>query len=322
MIRRVVDVTVVVVAFNVQAFLKQCLRSALAAAEGLSLELWVVDNASEDGSRRIVAEEFPQVLLLGNTRNVGFAAANNQALRRASGRYCLLLNPDTRVLPGAIRELVSFMDRHAKAGFCGPKLLNADRSHQPSARRFPTPWSYMLAMSGGADRFPRSRHCIDLGLGPECVGPRRADWLSGACLMVRAEAMKEVGVLDERFFMYFEETEWCRRMGVSGWEGWYVPDAEVVHYGGGSIGSRGEEASFFGNHPEHWVPSRRLYMRLQHGVAGMLACDACDLLLQSLIWVKHRLRRRSESRRKASRAAEGMRWLLRRQPLKKRMSVQ
>ena len=304
------DLSVIIVSYNTHDLLRACLRSVMAQDQGLWMEVFVVDNSSLDGSCDMVRREFPQVSLVCNSVNVGFAAANNQGLRLAAGRYLLLLNPDTVVQPSALRELVEFMDCHAEVGYCGPKLLNSDGSYQPSARRFPTILSDAFLMTGLANRYPQSRHSINLQATGDHSTPGRGDWFSGACLLVRREAASEVGLLDEGFFMYFEETDWCKRLADADWEGWYVPSAGVVHYGGQSVGADSAEAPFSGNHPEYWLHSRRRYMRRQYGTSGMLLCEVLDLVLYALRYVRHRFRKSDLSRGKALRSSKAIKHIL------------
>lgn len=305
----VMDLSVIIVSYNTRELLRDCLHS-LASAGAVQFEVLVVDNASADGSAEMVGQSFPDVQLIVNDHNAGFAAANNIGLRRARGRYLLLLNSDTRVLDGALARMVQFMDAHPAAGYCGPCLLNADDSHQASARRFPTPLSRAWAMSGMAGRYPRSRHALDLHWQGGAQGTYRVDWLSGACLMVRAAAVEQVGVLDESFFMYFEETDWCRRMARGGWEGWYIGDARVVHLGGGSVRHDSDVRPFQGDHPVHWVHSQRCYMRRYHGRLGLALSEGLQVAGYALVWLRHRVRGGELSRRKASTAAAAIRHLM------------
>jgi len=308
----VIDASVVIVSYNTRDLLRDCLGSVSAGCGDLRTETFVVDNASPDGSCDMVAQEFPAVRLVRNPCNAGFAAANNIVLRKAAGRYVVLLNPDTVLSAGALPELMRFMDATPAAGYCGPRLLNADGSHQPSARRFPTTLSGAFAMLSLGHHRPNSRHALDLHRMHGDRSRFRTDWLTGACLVVRTEAMRQVGDLNEGFFMYFEETDWCRRMASAGWEGWYVPSAEVVHLGGASVGLNETEAPFFGNHPSYWVSSRCRYMRRHHGVVGMLICESLDVALYAALWLRHRWRATPESRLKARRASTALRHLLQR----------
>lgn len=305
-----IDLTIVIVSFNTHDLIRDCLSSLDVGCDGVTVETMVVDNASTDGSSEMIRGEFPQVRLLANHLNMGFAAANNVALRLAKGRYVVLLNPDTRVHPGALSKLASFMDRTPSAGYCGPRLVNEDGSHQPSARRFPTILSAAYALVGLTRRFPRSRHTLNLHSiqgDTECF---RADWLCGACLMVRSDCIRQTGFLDQGFFLYFEETDWCRKMAREAWEGWYVGSAEVVHLGGQSIAHNDNVRPFSGDHPVHWVKSSRRYMRRYYGWSGMVVSELLQIALYVLIWLRHCWRRSLTSRVKTRTAAAAIRYLV------------
>ena len=239
------DLSVVVVSYNVRDLLAQCLQSvgsgewtvggsALPATHcPLATEVFVVDNASADGSAAMVRERFPAVRLIENAENRGFAAANNQAFAEARGRYVLTLNPDTQARPGALETLVRFMDAPAsrRAGACGGKLLYGDGALQHSAFAFPTlaqifldffPLNWRLTDSRLNGRYPRARY--------ERGEPFLVDHPLGADLMVRRETARQVGWLDDRFFIYCEEIDWCMRIKRAGWQIWCVPSAEIVHH--------------------------------------------------------------------------------------------
>jgi GT2 family glycosyltransferase len=203
----------------------ECLRSLAGGAA----EVFVVDNASEDGSAEAVRALRPEVTLIANAANEGFARANNQALRLAQGRYVCLLNPDTEVQPGALGRLQAALDRDPQLGIVGPRLLNPDGSLQSAGLRFPS----RADLAGGAipwgrpARRPRRRHAARESVA-EC------DWLLGACMMIRREVLEQVGLLDEAYFMYGEEKDLCYRAKQAGWRVACVPEAEVVHHGGQS----------------------------------------------------------------------------------------
>lgn len=303
------DVSIIIVSFNTRDLLARCLQSIEQQESKPSIETFVVDNASHDGSPDLVAEKFPTVNLIRSDTNAGFAAANNLALTKTAGRYVMLLNSDTRLGRGAVAELVAFMEDRPRAGYCGPKLLNDDGTHQPSARRFPTVLSTAYSMTGLDRRHVDSRHTLDLH---GSHGERDAfgtDWLTGACLFVRSDVVRQVGLMDDGFFLYFEETDWCQKMAAAGWEGWYVPSAEVVHLGGQSVSREKQAAPFSGDHPEYWVSSSRRYMRRYHGVLGMLVSELIQVGLYVLVWMRHRFRRSDTSRLKARTAAAALRYL-------------
>lgn len=229
------DLAIVIVSFNTRDMLRDCLRALPAAVGPLSCMTYVVDNASGDGSVEMVRAEFPGVELIASDKNLGFARANNVALERADARYLLLLNPDTEAEPGSLERLVAFMDAHPRAGACGPLLLNSDGTLQPNGRRFPTLLREVLAVTGAWRLVPRWYERRLVYGRADLKAESEVDQVSGACILVRRDAMAQVGPLDDRFFMFYEEVEWCRRIRDTGWEIWLVPAARVVHHWMGSV---------------------------------------------------------------------------------------
>ena len=229
------DLLVSVVSYRTPDLLARCLEAVAAQRGDLALDLTVVDNASGDGSAEMVAARFPWANLVRNERNVGFAAAHNQALRGARARHLLVLNSDAAPQPGALRALVDYLDGHFDVAAVGPRLRRPDGKTQPSRRRFPTPLTFFLE-STQIQRFSpdnavlRHYYVVDRSDDEE----QDVDWLVGACLCVRASAAAEVGLLDERFFLYSEEVDWCRRFRTAGWRVVYLPSAEVDHLEFGS----------------------------------------------------------------------------------------
>lgn len=224
------DLSVVIVNRNTRALLRACLDSLVGLPDGVRTELIVVDNGSTDGSVELVRERFPQVQLIRNEENTGYAYPNNQGLEASTGRYVLLLNSDTEVRPFALARLVEFMERHPEAGACGPTLRYPDGSLQRSCYSFPSPrttFSRMLALDA---LFPRSRVLGNqqLGFDHACTAP--VDALLGAALLVRREALEKVGPLDERFRIHYNDFDWCYRIRRAGWEVYFVHEAEVVHH--------------------------------------------------------------------------------------------
>ena len=227
------DLSIILVNWNTRDLLLGCLRALAAAVADLRAEVLVVDNASTDDSVESVAREFPTARIIRNDKNVGFAAANNQALRMAGGRYALLLNTDTLPDPESLKHLVAFADAHPRAGMIGAMLLNPDGSFQASYADFPSLIGETLLLLGLA-RKVKGPHFPNHG--PlESQEARRCDWVQGACLLVRREALADIGLMDESYFMYTEETDWCAECWKAGWEVWYTPDARIVHYGGQSV---------------------------------------------------------------------------------------
>ena len=249
------SLAIVIVNYNTRDLLRACLESLVAGAARCATTVWVVDNASADGSAAMVRASFPHVRLIASERNGGFAYANNLALRDVlrAGRdarsptdsagadghtpdtafdYVLLLNPDTIVPPGALDALVDYMERHPAVGACGPKLLLADGSLDLACRRaFPTPAAFIYHAVGLSKHFPKSRrfgayNLTDLDPDEET----EVDSVVGACMLVRGSVVREVGLLDEAFFMYGEDLDWAYRIKQYGWRIMYVPGVVVHHH--------------------------------------------------------------------------------------------
>jgi N-acetylglucosaminyl-diphospho-decaprenol L-rhamnosyltransferase len=201
------------------------------ARKEVPLEAFVVDNRSGDGTPEFVAARYPWVRVDVRDRRRGFSDNNNFAIRKSSAPFVLILNPDTEIRPGALSALVRFMGRTPDAGIAGAKLLFPDGSVQPSCRRFPTV-SSVLARRTPLRAFMRdsSANARHLMLDHASERPVEVDWLLGACLFVRRSAMDQVGLLDEGFFLYVEDIDWCLRMHKAGWKVYWAPDAEIVHH--------------------------------------------------------------------------------------------
>ncbi|MDX9751868.1 MAG: glycosyltransferase [Flavobacteriales bacterium] len=228
--------SVVIVNYNVRAYLEQCLRTVVKALEGMEGEVFVVDNQSSDGSVEMVRGKFPGVRLIANTDNVGFSRANNQAIRLAAGEYVLLLNPDTVVGEDTFARAVAFMDAHPRAGGLGVRMIDGTGRFLPESKRgLPTPAVAFFKIIGLAWLFPRSRVFGRYHLGhlPEHeTAP--IEILSGACMFLRKKTLDEVGLLDEHFFMYGEDIDLSYRITLGGYQNWYLPQARIIHYKGES----------------------------------------------------------------------------------------
>jgi GT2 family glycosyltransferase len=230
------NLSVIIVNWNVRDLLRNCLQSLVDSdPAGLTTEIIVVDSASTDNSPQMVRQEFPQVRLVTSDQNLGYARGNNLGIQAALGRYLLMLNPDTVVEPAALSQLVDLMDARPLVGAVGPQLCWPDGTVQSSRRRFPTLgslfWeSTLLGQWFPNNRFIRRYHKLD-----EPVDHlQQVDWIVGAAILIRRETWQQVGPLDETFFMYFEETDWCYRCVEAGWEIYYLPAAKVTHYEGKS----------------------------------------------------------------------------------------
>ncbi len=230
------DLSVILVNYNVKSYLEQALESIRKSLEGLNAEIFVVDNASHDGSVPMVRSKFSDVHLIVNAENVGFAKANNQAIRLAKGRHVCLINPDTLVREDTFRVCVAYLDDHPEAGMVGGKVLNPDGTLQLACRRsFPTPWVAFTKVSGLSALFPKTRLFGRYNmtyLDPE----QRADVeaISGSFMVIRKTVIDQIGMLDEQFFMYGEDLDWCYRIYQAGWKIVYLPDTQIIHYKGRS----------------------------------------------------------------------------------------
>ncbi len=233
------DVSFILVSWNVRDLLRRALRSILADAPPYTFEIIVVDNSSQDGTTEMLAAEFPTIRVIANRENFGFTRANNQALALDSPppRYFFLLNPDTELVPGATRSLVEYMDapENARAGIVGPQLVYPDGSIQPSRRRLPTLSTALLESTKFQQWFPHNR-VLDRFYMRDTPDDavQEAAWVVGAAMFVRRAVYEQVGGFDESFFMYSEELDWCRRASEAGWRIVYFPRARVMHYEGKS----------------------------------------------------------------------------------------
>ena len=232
---KTLDVSIIIVSWNTRDLLRDCLRSIYDQAGSTSLEVTVVDNGSSDGSAEMVKTEFPGVVLIQNAENRGFAAANNQGIKAARGRYVLLLNPDTALLNDALEKVMAFADSHSEAAVVGCRVLNLDRTLQPTCFMFPSLLNMLLSTIYLYKLFPKNRF-----FGRERMtwwdrnDFREVDVVTGCFMLVRRGAIEAVGLMDERFFMYGEETDWCYRFNQAGWKVMFTPTAEIIHLGGQS----------------------------------------------------------------------------------------
>lgn len=240
-VSELIDLTVVIVNYNVRDLLRDCLRSVLASQGPSTFDVVVVDNCSSDGSPDMVRAEFPQVRLIVSPSNDGFAAANNRGIRAARpSRYVMLLNPDTVVPPDALARLVGFMETHPEVGVVGPKLVKGDGLLDLACRRtFPTPRVAFYHAFALDKLFPRSREFAQYNLTYlDEDALTEVDCVVGAAMLVRGAAIDQAGLLDESFFMYGEDLDWAYRIHQQGWSVFYNPDVVIVHYKGQSSRQR------------------------------------------------------------------------------------
>ncbi len=228
--------SVIIVSWNVRGLLRQCLQSLQRSSQALELEVIVIDNHSSDGSRVMVMSEFPQVRLIANDTNRGFAAANNQGLAQATGDYILMLNPDTEVKPTALAQLVDQLAQKPQVGIIAPALLNPDGSRQRSVRRNPSVADQTAVLLKMINVLPsvwplRQYLCWDFDYSQAA----EVEQLMGAALLFRRSLLDQIGTLDESFYLWFEEVDFCRRVQQAGLKLLYYPAAKIVHHGKASF---------------------------------------------------------------------------------------
>jgi GT2 family glycosyltransferase len=265
-------ISIIVVNFNAERLLKECLESLYRETQDTPFDVWVVDNNSRDESVRMVREDFPQVNLIENDDNLGFSKANNQAIAKSASDYILLLNPDTVVRDRAIDKMVAFMDAHPDVGISGCRVLNKDGSLQPACRRsVPTPKVAFYHLSGLSKLFPNSMIMAKYNL--TYLDPDQShevDAVSGAFLLIRRAVVDQIGLLDEVFFIYGEDVDWCVRAKQAGWKVMYHPEAEILHYKGGcSANSRRTAYEFY---RAMYLFHRKHFAKDHSPVANLLIC--------------------------------------------------
>jgi len=266
------DISVVIVNWNTRKLLLNCIDSIYKTVKNISMEIWVVDNASTDDSVASARRLYPDVKIIQNKENLGFAAANNQAFKRMQGRYVVLLNTDTLLTEGAVERIYSFMEDRPDTGMACGQLLNPDESKQNSIANFPGVLSLLcnetILRILLPEKFPSKRKTFK--------HPIEVDSCIGACLLVRKKAMDQVGFFDEKYFFFFEETDWAYRMKQAGWKIYFVPLARIYHFQGQSVGHNfRSRVLYYGSryiYFKKWHPDHFLLIRLI--VFGRLVVDA------------------------------------------------
>ncbi|MBS3936161.1 MAG: glycosyltransferase family 2 protein [Sulfuritalea sp.] len=287
------QLTVVLVNYNTGHLLPRMFSALERAAAGVEMECILVDNASRDGSVDLLRREYAHHRLLANAANIGFARANNQALPAARGKYVLLLNTDAFVEPGTLKETLAFMDSRADCGILGVRLSGRDGSLQPSCRYFPTPLNVFLTKTGLGRFFPWVRMADDLRWDHASI--RACDWVPGCYFLIRREVIEQVGLLDPRFFLYFEEVDYCRRAKQAGWKVVFYPHTTVVHLGGESARSDSDLTRDGQQISALQIESEILYFRKHYGCAGLFGHFLLAILADTILAAKDILRRRGTS---------------------------
>jgi len=229
------DVSIIIVSWNTKKYLNKCLQSIYKTIHNLKFEVIVVDNDSDDSSPEMVKKDFPQVNLICAGSNLGFAKANNIGIKKSKGRYIVIMNSDVEILNNCLEIMYTYIDKHPSIGILGPKILNPDKTLQRSFKKFPTLWNNLCRACYLDKIFPHSKlfeGALITFFSIYIIS--NVDVLIGAFWLIRRESLDCVGLLDENFFMYSEDIDWCKRFKNVGWDVVYFPDAEIIHYGGGS----------------------------------------------------------------------------------------
>lgn len=280
-----VDLSIVTVSYNIKKLMRECLRSIYKKGGKVSLEVFVYDQTSTDGTPEMVSKQFPQVKLLRDKKNIGFGPSNNVAMKKAVGRYILLLNSDTKIIQkNILEEMVSWMDDHPEVGISSCALVNPDRSLQGSGGYFPNlfrvfAWMFFLDDLPLLDRLIKPYHPMH-AWSPIYKGEgyfkksHKQDWVTGAFFLIRRNVIDEIGYFDKDYFAYVEEVDYCYRASKKGWEIWYLPKWKVLHYGQATTGSEFATINelknlklFYSKHLPSWkLPILRIFLKSGAGL--------------------------------------------------------
>lgn len=262
------SLSIIIVNWNAKKYISECLQSIIHQKTNHEIEIIVVENASSDGSQELIRKRFPNVKLICNKENLGFAKANNIGIKNSSGKYIALINSDVKVLDGCIDQMLVYMNKHPEIGMLGPQIVDSNGKVQRSYMGFPTIWNTVCRAMALDSLFPESK--LFGGLLMTCIEPitiRNVDIINGCFWIVRREALNQVGLLDDRFFMYGEDKDWCKRFWDTGWKITYFPEAKAIHYGGASssnapirfyIAMQRSDLQYWQKH--HGSLSQRLYI--------------------------------------------------------------
>ena len=310
---KIIDVSIVVVSFNTKDVTRQCLEHVQQHAAEIRQEVFVVDKASTDGSADMVQNEFPWVQLIRLDKNRGFAGGNNPAMEKAAGRYVLLLNSDAFLAEGVLQKTIQYMDEHPGTGVLGCKLTDPDGTMQPSARMQQSPLNKILHITGLAARFPNSKFFgrVDYTWWDH-EQPQQVGWVVGAYFLIRRETMAAIGVLDERYFLYFEEIDYCLSARRAGWEVVFYPHVRVIHLGGQSSVKTGERVSAKGRQMiAIRITSEFRYYRKMYGWFYVLTSALTELPWNTAIYLKNSFSNSSDASSKRDEALSIMRLIIR-----------
>jgi GT2 family glycosyltransferase len=286
------DVSAILVSYNTASLLPDALGALRNAADNISLQTIIVDNASRDDSAALIRRDYADCELIANDKNVGFGRANNQALPLIQGRYILLLNTDAFVAPETLNKTVAYMDAHPECGALGVKLVGRDGVLQPSCRYFPTPLNIFLWETGLHRLFPWVKLVDDMNW--DHASARACDWVPGCYFLIRSEVVAQLGLFDPRYFLYYEEVDLCVAVKKAGWQIHYFPDTTVVHIGGESAKSDSNITSAGRQIEAIQIESELLYFRKNHGAGAAWLIVFLRTLADLIVPLKRMLKVKKE----------------------------
>lgn len=311
LIKKQIDLSIIIVSYNTKDLTRKCLENIQRYSNGVSLEIIVVDNGSKDGSTDMVSKEFPNIKLIKLNENRGFAGGNIPGMKEASGKYILLLNSDAFFSEGVLESTIDFMDNNLEIGVLGCKLTNPDGSMQASARMLPGPLNKILHITGLAAHFPKSRFFgrVDYSWWDHSV-PRSVGWVVGAFFLIRRETMEEIGYLDDLYFLYFEEVDFCLRAKRSGWDVVFYPYAKVIHLGGQSSLNARENPARGMQINSIRVTSEFRYYRKMYNLLFVLLSASIEFFWSLMILIKNSFNPSEKGRYKRSEAITCMKLII------------
>ena len=307
----VVDLSIVIVNWNTRHVIVECLESVLANLGGLAAEIIVIDNASTDDSARVIVERFPQVRLIANIANRGFAAANNQGMHIARGRYVLLLNPDTVVLDDVFEKAIAYAQRHPDVGVVGCQVMESAETIQRTCFRFPSPLNTLMWVSGALAWFPKSRIAGRAAYGPWTrLNEREVDVVSGMFMLVRRQAIEQVGLMDEAYFVFAEEADWCYRFRSAGWRCVFAPVGRIMHVDGGSKSTEQASVKMYVEIQKSLLLFHRKHLGWSRWVLSkfLFSTTMVTRLIWWTVWAAAGMGRQSQHKAKQSAAAVRYQW--------------
>lgn len=281
------DVSIIIVSYNTSALLDDCIVS-IKSQTTVAFEIIVIDNNSTDDTLEMLRTKHPDVIRIENSQNNGFARANNQGMEIARGKYLFMLNPDTVILDGAVDELFGYLEENTDVGICGPKNVGADMKLQLNCDHYPSLWNILVDYLRLGVVFPRTRIFNRTMMRYWTYDEvKEVERMTGCSLMIRRSVIESVGMLDDRFFVYFEETDLCLRVKKAGYRIVFFPEAAIIHFGGKSAMQERKEYVANTTALNYYLPSRYYFFRKHYGKASEIVLRVIDIAYGGALWAKN-----------------------------------